>query len=336
MRITSAGLMAVSFVLSSSVALAAADPALTCESSKLKISAKYGQCRLNAESKGVKTNTSPDYSKCSLSKFTDAETKAGGACPTTGDQPEINQRVTYHTDALAELLAGGYPVDPYFPASGQTTSYGAGDDGDVQAGAALAYIDNGDGTITDRNTGLMWEKKVQYTGGSTSCTNEIGTCANPHDGNNRYTWTVNSSPYEAYNGTAVTIFLDQLNNRCDQDTTLPCTVNSDCAGPGGACGFAGHRDWRLPQIKELVSIVDYSIPSPGPTVNAAFNGASCGLACTDIDDPTCSCTAPNLYWSASTDASYPAYAWLVYFYDGYMLAFNKNNALYVRAVRGGS
>ena len=36
---------------------------------------------------------------------------------------------------------------------------GTGQDGDIQAGATLSYTDNGDGTITDNNTGLMWEKK---------------------------------------------------------------------------------------------------------------------------------------------------------------------------------
>src|SRR5262245_44504485 len=46
-----------------------------------------------------------------------------------------------------------------FPASGQTTPYGPGSDGDIRAGAALSYTDNGDGTITDHTTGLMWEKK---------------------------------------------------------------------------------------------------------------------------------------------------------------------------------
>jgi hypothetical protein len=33
------------------------------------------------------------------------------------------------------------------------------DDGTVGAGGALRYADNGDGTISDLNTGLMWEKK---------------------------------------------------------------------------------------------------------------------------------------------------------------------------------
>jgi hypothetical protein len=34
-----------------------------------------------------------------------------------------------------------------------------GQDGDIQAGADLRYVDNGDGTITDLNTLLVWEKK---------------------------------------------------------------------------------------------------------------------------------------------------------------------------------
>lgn len=50
------------------------------------------------------------------------------------------------------------------PATGQTTSYAPGDDGAIKAGAALSYTDNGDGTITDNNTKLMWEKKSNGDG----------------------------------------------------------------------------------------------------------------------------------------------------------------------------
>ena len=55
------------------------------------------------------------------------------------------------------------------PATGQTGCWdsvgsivacpGSGHDGDIRAGAVLSYTDNGDGTITDDNTGLMWEKE---------------------------------------------------------------------------------------------------------------------------------------------------------------------------------
>lgn len=45
------------------------------------------------------------------------------------------------------------------PQTGQDTSYASGDDGDVQAGIEWPeprFIDNGDGTVTDMLTGLMW------------------------------------------------------------------------------------------------------------------------------------------------------------------------------------
>jgi len=41
-------------------------------------------------------------------------------------------------------------------ATGQTTSYRTGDDGDYEKGAAYDYTDNMDGTITDNVTDLMW------------------------------------------------------------------------------------------------------------------------------------------------------------------------------------
>jgi hypothetical protein len=154
-----------------------------------------------------------------------------------------------------------------FPATGQTTCWntagtaipcaGTGHDGDIQAGATLAYaVDNLNGTITDTNTGLMWEKL-----------SDDGTI---HDKDNVYTWD---------NAFAVKI----------------ATLN-------GGGGFAGHTDWRVPNIKELQSIVNYEIPFPGPTVAAAFN-TGCVATCTVN---TCSCTVGDYHWSSSTYAGLPA------------------------------
>ena len=54
------------------------------------------------------------------------------------------------------------------PKTGQTTSYRTGDDGAYQKGAPATgarFIDNADGTITDRVTGLMWVKQPENIGG---------------------------------------------------------------------------------------------------------------------------------------------------------------------------
>ena len=196
----------------------------------------------------------------------------------------VNSSVTNFTnDPVACGVSGPPPPPPAFPATGQTTSYAPGDDGDVQAGAPLSYTDNGDGTITDNNTGRMWEKK-----------SADGTI---HDKDTTYTWA---------NAFAVHI-----------------------AGLNAGGGFAGHTDWRLPNVKELQSIVNYE--NFNPSVSSAFN-TSCSATCTVL---TCSCTAAPFYWSSSTIANDPTSAWVVSFFIGIELANGKGSISVVRAVRGG-
>jgi hypothetical protein len=221
--------------------------------------------------------------------------------------------------------------------TGQMLSYGPGDDGDLRLGEPLAYVDNGDGTITDTKTALMWEKKLGLDSYSNikDCTNEQGRCQNPHAGTNTYTFGVTEPEHPAYDGTVVTIFLNQLNNRCDRNTAISCSENSDCSGPGGMCGFAGHRDWRLPNIRELETIMDFSVASPQPTVNAAFNTNKCGLPCVDVTKPNCSCTTRGGYWSSTTNANVSWYAWAADFDGGSRITNVKYMTYFARAVRGG-
>lgn len=180
-----------------------------------------------------------------------------------------------------------------FPATGQTTCWdtngnviacsGTGQDGQIQAGGVLAYVDNGDGTISDLNTHLMWEKK--------SADGSI------HDQNNSYVWA-----------DAFSTFIGGLN-------------------AGG--GFAGHTDWRLPNVKELQSILNYE--NVGLAVSTPFN-ANCGAGCTVT---TCSCTQSSFYWSATTYASGPGGAWWVFFSNGDVGTSGKISNFDVRAVRSG-
>src|SRR5215475_7571875 len=58
------------------------------------------------------------------------------------------------------------------------------------------FVDNGDGTVTDQATGLVWEKKDNLDGNA--------NFADPHDADNTYTW---SSGAHAHDGT---VFLDLL------------------------------------------------------------------------------------------------------------------------------
>src|SRR5206468_5608379 len=95
-------------------------------------------------------------------------------------------------------------------------------DGTVGGGPALSYHDNGDGTFTDNNTLFMWEEKTGTVG--------VPNPSDIHDVNSTYTWS-----------DAFAVFLAALN-------TSPC--------------FADHCDWRIPNVKELQSIVDYSRRNP--------------------------------------------------------------------------
>lgn len=195
-----------------------------------------------------------------------------------------------------------------FPATGQTTSYRPGDDGDIEAGATLRYKDNRNGTITDRNTGFVWEKK--------SADGSI------HDRDNLYTWD------EAFSVHAAT-----LNTISANDETVGCSANADCmaAGVGGKCGFARKRDWRVPNVKELQSIVNYEVFSP--SVSPEFHNNTCVADATVL---TGSCTVASFYWSSTTRRLDPTDAWSVDFGSGFVGAGGKGIFfLRVRAVRGG-
>ena len=159
---------------------------------------------------------------------------------------------------------------------------GTGQDGELQKGLAVAYTDNGNGTITDTRTGLTWEKL-----------SDDGTI---HDKDTADTWT-------------------------NAFSTKVAMLN--------AGSFAGFTDWRVPNVNELQSLVSYG--AAYPAINAAFN-ANCAATCSVL---TCSCTQNSAYWSSSTYQDIPSLAWVVYFNDGSVVGYLKDNNGYVRAVRGG-
>ena len=67
------------------------------------------------------------------------------------------------------------------PRTGQTTSYATGDDGDLEKGVAwpsTRFTDNGDGTVTDNLTGLIWLKMASCNSDSTPPTTGTLTWTN--------------------------------------------------------------------------------------------------------------------------------------------------------------
>jgi len=79
--------------------------------------------------------------------------------------------------------------------------------------------------------------------------------------------------------------------------------------------FAGHDDWRLPNVRELQSIVDYG--RFGPAIDPVFGALS------------------SFYWSSTSFAAIPGYAWLVHFHVGDVSLNVKDPFFYVRGVRRG-
>ena len=153
---------------------------------------------------------------------------AGGGlqdCPNDLDQCQ---------DDLAACLASTLPAVRVFK-TGQTGCYdttpngipcaGTGQDGELQKGVVRSYTDNGDGTITDNQTGLTWEKK-----------SDDGTI---HDKDDTYNFTdaigvfiagLNTASFGGHNDWRLPnrFELDTLVDLGEQNPATPSTFNDNC------------------------------------------------------------------------------------------------------------
>jgi hypothetical protein len=122
------------------------------------------------------------------------------------------------------------------------------------------FIGNGDGTISDPVTGIMWQRDA----GSEALLN----------------W---------------------------KDALAYCE----------SLELGGHSDWRLPDVRSLGSIVDYSRFEPA--IGAGFQ-----------------CWWDTGYWTSTTLKDTPQHAWVVgFWYGDYFWAIKESGQHHVRCARGG-
>jgi hypothetical protein len=158
---------------------------------------------------------------------------------------------------------------------------GTGQDGEWQAGIAWPssrFTDNRDGTVTDGLTGLIWLKDANCT--------------------------------EAAGG------IDRAGGLLDWPSALAW-----CNGlAGGKCGLSDNSaagDWRLPNINELRSLVDYSRHDPALPAGHPFMNVRSAW-----------------YWSSTTNPAYTGGAYNVGMSRGSIHVTGKARAVNVRPAIG--
>jgi hypothetical protein len=174
-------------------------------------------------------------------------------------------------------------------ATGQTKCYNAngdliscdntGQDGELRMGVKISprFVNNGDGTVIDKLTGLIWLR----------------------------------------NSKCIKFFLED--NSIVNDRSWLEALDAVKKLSFGYCGLTDGSeagDWRLPNVRELESLVDYDHSQPAI-------------------DSTAFPDTEGSYWSSTTLLAVPHFAWYVSFDSGGIGGYDKYDQAHVRPVRGG-
>ena len=165
--------------------------------------------------------------------------------------------------------------------TGQIKSFSAGDDGDLKKGVKWPnprFTDNGNGTVKDNLTGLIWLKHASAFG--------------------LRTWEQALSD-----------------------------ANPLASGSAGLTDGSVAGDWRLPNVKELESLIDFAYFGPALSSASGKSKWTNGDAFIGVQS--------YLYWSSTTYSNETTDAWSVGLNVGDVYGGNKANAACVWPVRAG-
>jgi hypothetical protein len=184
--------------------------------------------------------------------------------------------------------------------TGQTVSQVDYDDGYYKKGvawpslsdtpASARFTDSGKGTVTDNLTGLIWLKNANVPAATR-------------------TWVQAFSDVAELNASG--------------------TMNAHPAGDTSAPVDTHQTDWRLPNVKELSSLIDWAYNVP------ALSNAAGTAKWTSEDEDSFTGVQSDNYWSSTTVASSTAGAWCVHLSAGNVGSYDKAFGKYVWPVRGG-
>lgn len=147
------------------------------------------------------------------------------------------------------------------------------------------FSDNHDGTVTDNKTGLMWKRCSEGQTWGADLWSAGNTC---NSIGTSYNWQTALQQAQTVNNTG---------------------------------GYAGKKDWRLPNVKELSSIVERQCSAP------AINQI--------VFPSTDSYFLSGDFWTSTPNTKYDGDAWFVSFRSGDADEYVKSNSNQVRLVRGG-
>jgi hypothetical protein len=324
-------LTAMLFLFAATAAHAKTTPTQACAAAKNKAAGKYAACLQTAAGNFAANGDTPKFTtargKCRgafLKAWSKADAKAAKAGVACGDAPltvdAFDESVDAQSIVLGQALAGQglrRCGDNVRAGSEQCDGPDLGGETCVTQGLALGalrcgsgclldtsgcfatrYTDNGDGTVTDHQTGLQWEQKTD--------SDDTQDFTDPHDADNTYQVSA-AGGGTLPDGSAFTDFLVRLNGASDDGSA----TLSGC--------FAGHCDWRLPTIADLQSIVDGGL-------------GQCGGGSGPCIDPAFGPTKANGYWS-STSYQYGAFALFAYMDSPTFSSSYRTSPFFVRAVR---